>query len=189
MDKHSREDKEFYTNFSSELKAVEKKIAGEIEPGLQLVFLSCGVLLGIISLLLPHAGHTRGVDILTGMNVNIHDAIGLPSRLFTWFFFVFAIVMSTITLLTKKWLFALISAAGCAITMVLGILSMWLRQTPGVISQHPPHAGIGLLLEFLLTIFFLFNWVKIVGTRSKYHIVLEQERRDAARKQQESKNS
>lgn len=171
-----------FEQFRADLEAVERKIAGEIDPGMRAMVVAGSVFVLLLSLVLPHAGKTRGFDVLLYDTVAQADHIGLPSRVFVWFVVIFGIGFSVLALITRRWLLAWIAVAGSAVGSVFGVLSIWHRQTPGLGNYHGAGPGIGLILATLAIIVLTFHWVRVVWARTSVQLAAEEQRRLAAAK-------
>ncbi|WP_024806123.1 hypothetical protein [Nocardia sp. BMG51109] len=178
------EAKEF-EQFRGDLEAVERKIAGEIDPGARAMVVAGSVFVLLLSLVLPHAGGARGLDVLLYDAAAQAEHIGLPSRIFEWFVTVFGIGFSSLALVTRRWVLAWIAVAGSAIASVFGVLSIWHRQTPGLGNYQGAGPGVGLILATLAIIVLTFHWVKVVWSRTAVHLEAEEQRRRAAAEQEE----
>ncbi|HEY5852924.1 MAG TPA: hypothetical protein VIW24_02440 [Aldersonia sp.] len=162
-----------------DVDAVEKKVAGEIDPGARAVVVAVLVFVLLVSLILPHTGAARGVDVLMGDDAALAESIALPSRIFEWFVLIFGIGFSALALLTRRWVFAWIACAGSAVGCVAGMLAIWTRQT---LDPHLPGGGpsVGLWLGWLALLLLTFHWVRVVSSRTSVQLAAEQQRRDAA---------
>ncbi|WP_245549010.1 Rv2732c family membrane protein [Nocardia exalbida] len=169
-----------FEQFRDDLDAVERKIAGEIDPGIRAMVVAGAVFLLLASLVLPHAGAARGFDVLLNTDVARAEHIGLPSRVFVWFLVVFGIGFSMLALMTRRWVLAWIAVAGSAVASVFGVLSIWHRQTPGVGNYIGAGPGIGLILGAIVTVVLTFHWVRVVWSRTTLHLAAEEQRRNAA---------
>ncbi|MFI1917050.1 hypothetical protein [Nocardia sp. NPDC020380] len=174
-----------FEQFRAELEAVERKIAGEIDPGIRAMVVAGAVFLLLISLVLPHAGHARGFDVLLSDAAAAAEHIGLPSRVFVWFTTVFGIGFSLLALITRRWAFSWIAAAGSAIGSVFGVLSIWHRNTPEPGNYHGAGPGIGLIIATLASIVLTFHWVRVVWNRTSVHLAAEEQRRIVEAKAEE----
>lgn len=174
-----------FEQYHGDLEQVERKIAGEIDPGYRAMFVAGAVFILLLSLVLPHAGHTRGLDILLSDPTASADHIGLPSRVFQWDVLIFGIGFSSLALLTRRWTLAWIAVAGTAVGSVFGVLSIWHRQTPGIGNYHGAGPGIGLILATLAIVFLTFHWIKVVWSRTALQLEAEERRRTAAAAQEE----
>ncbi|GAC58307.1 hypothetical protein GOHSU_37_00030 [Gordonia hirsuta DSM 44140 = NBRC 16056] len=175
------QDREALRAYEKDLRKAERKVAGEIDPGARALVVGVLVLLAMVSLLIPHAGGARGVDVLT-MSTAAHDErIALPSQIFIWLMVVFGIGFSMLALLTRRWVIAWIALCGSAVASVAGLLAIWTRNTTGVGGIEPPSGpGAGLILGWLVMIVMTFHWSRVVWARSSYQMALEAERREQA---------
>ncbi|MBL1078892.1 hypothetical protein JK358_31260 [Nocardia sp. 2] len=179
------EDSKDFDQFRSELEAVERKIAGEIDPGVRAMVVAGAVFLLLFSLVLPHAGAARGFDVLLYDSVAVDEHIGLPSRVFVWFTVVFGIGFSLLALMTRRWALAWIAVAGSAIASVFGVFSIWHRQTPGLGNYQGAGPGPGLILATIAIMVLTFHWVRVVWSRTAVHLAAEEQRRNAAAQAEE----
>ncbi|MFJ1456829.1 hypothetical protein [Nocardia sp. N2S4-5] len=169
-----------FEEFRDDLEAVERKIAGEIDPGARAMVVAVSVFVLLLSLVLPHAGSARGLDVILYDATAEAEHIGLPSRVFEWFVVVFGICFSSLALVTRRWVLAWIAVAGSAVGSVFGVLSIWHRQTPGLGNYEGAGPGIGLILALLAIVVLTFHWVKVVWSRTALHLEAEEKRRQAA---------
>ncbi|MEV0292760.1 hypothetical protein [Nocardia sp. NPDC050710] len=174
-----------FEQFRDELDAVERRIAGEIDPGMRAMVVAGTVFVLMLSLVLSHAGGARGFDVLLGTQVSQTEHIGLPSRIFVWFVVVFGIGFSLLALMTRRWVLAWIAVAGSAIASVFGVLSIWHRQTPGLGNYYGAGPGIGLIIGTLAVMVLTFHWIRVVWTRTALHLEAEEQRRIAAAEAEE----
>ncbi len=165
--------------YQKDFEAAEKKIAGEIDPGMRAVVVAVCVLVLLLSFTLPHTGAANGWDVLVFAPDAVDEHIKLPSRLFVWFALVFGGIFSILALVTRRWVLAWIALAGTAVSVVFGMLAIWSRQTvPAAETGAGP--GIGLILGWLAVIVLTFHWIKVVWTRTAMQLAAEEERRQAS---------
>lgn len=174
-----------FEQFREELDAVERRIAGEIDPGVRAMVVAGAVFVLLLSLVLPHAGAARGFDVLLGTDVTRLEHIGLPSRIFVWFAVVFGVGFSLLALMTRRWVLAWIAVAGSAIGCAFGVFSIWHRQTPGVGNIYSSGPGIGLILGTLAIMVLTFHWIRVVWSRTTLQLEAEEQRRRAAAQSEE----
>lgn len=179
------EQAQVFESYYDDLEAVERKIAGEIDPGYRAMVVAGAVFVLLLTLVLPHAGHTRGMDILLFDHTAVADHIGLPSRVFQWFVLVFGIGFSSLALLTRRWTLAWLAVAGSAVGSVFGVLSIWHRQTPELGNYHGAGPSIGLILGAIAMIVLTFHWLKVVWSRTAVQLEAEEQRRLAAAAEEE----
>jgi hypothetical protein len=169
-----------FEQFKGDLDAVERKVAGEFDPGARALVVAILVFVLLVSFVLPHTGSTKGFDVLVHDAVAAHDAVSLPSRVFTWLALVFSVGFSTLALLTRRWALAWVALAGSAVASALGMLAVWSRQTAGA---HPG-PGFGLIIAWLAVIALTFHWARVVWSRTAVQLAAEAQRRDAAAQRQ-----
>jgi hypothetical protein len=174
-----------FEQFRGDLEAVERKIAGEIDPGTRAMVVAIAVFVLLLSLILPHAGAARGLDVLAFDNHAQDEHIGLPSRVFEWFVVIFGIGFSSLALVTRRWALAWVAVAGSAVGSVFGVLSIWHRQTPGLGNYHGAGPGIGLILATIAIVVLTFHWIRVVWSRTALQLEAEERRRIAAAEKEE----
>ena len=167
--------------YKAELEAAERKVAGEIDPGLRGVVVAVLVFILLVSFVLPHTGGARGIDVLLGDEKAIEVGIALPSRIFTWLALVFGVGFSMLALITRRWTLAWIALAGCAVGVPIGMLAVWSRQTA---THGNPGPGIGLVIGWITIFLLAFHWARVVWTRTALQLAAEAERREEAARQQ-----
>ena len=160
--------------YRREIDDAERKVAGEIDPGLTAVAIAVVVVLLGVSLALPHAGGVRGWQVLVDDPALVEQSIAVTSRLFVWFAVVFGLGMSLLTLLTRRWALSFVTAAGCTVGSVLGVLAIWSRQTlsAGAPGEGP---GVGLVAGLLCLVALVFLWLRVVWSRSAIDAIQRQQ--------------
>jgi len=170
--------------YRAEIEAAERKVAGEIQPGGRAMVVAILVFVILVSLILPHTGGARGVDVLMGDNKAISVGIALPSRIFSWLALVFSVGFSMLALLTRRWVLAWVALAGSGLASATGMLAVWSRQTA---AHGHPGPGIGLIVGWIAVILLTFHWARVVWTRTAVQLAAEeQRRREAAERQSRS---
>lgn len=180
MNEHPAAAVDDFEQFRGELDAVERRVAGEIDPGMRAMVVAGAVFVLLLSLVLPHTGTARGFDVLVGDQVAAAHRVGLPSRVFLWLTVVFGIGFSVAALVTRRWILAWCAVAGSAVASVFGVLSIWHRQTPGLGNYVGTGPGIGLVLATLAVIVLTFHWIRVVLRRTALQMEAEQRRRAEA---------
>ncbi|WP_438803418.1 Rv2732c family membrane protein [Nocardia brevicatena] len=174
-----------FEQFRDDIDAVERRIAGEIDPGARALVVAVAVFVLLVSLVLPHSGSARGFDVLLGSTATATEHIGLPSRIFVWFVVVFGIGFSLLALMTRRWVLAWMAVAGSAIAGAFGVFSIWHRQTPGLGNYVGSGPGVGLVLGTLAVMVLTFHWVRVVWSRTALQLAAEEQRRIAAAEEEE----
>jgi hypothetical protein len=163
--------------YKADLEAAERRVAGEIDPGARAVVVAVLVFVLLVSFVLPHTGAARGVDVLMGDAKAVTEGIALPHRLFSWFVLVFGVGFSMLALLTRRWTLAWVALAGTTVSIPLGMLSVWSRQTAAAGQSGP---GVGLILAWITVILLTFHWARVVWTRTAVQLAAEAQRRQEA---------
>ncbi|SHU10799.1 (Dimethylallyl)adenosine tRNA methylthiotransferase MiaB [Mycobacteroides abscessus subsp. abscessus] len=178
-----KEDAEFdeFAAFHKDIDAAEKKVAGEIDPGARAMVVAVLVFALLLTFVLPHTGHARGFDVLVNGAIADQEAVRVPSRIFVWLAMIFGVGFSMLALLTRRWVLSWIALAGSFVASVIGMLAIWTRQTAG--SGHPG-PGIGLVIAWIAVILLTFHWARVVWSRTAVQLAAEQERREAAKRDQ-----
>lgn len=167
--------------YKDELEAAERKVAGEIQPGGRALVVSILVFVLLVSLILPHTGAARGIDVLVGGEKALQAGVALPSKVFSWLALVFGVGFSMLALLTRRWALAWVALAGSAVAVPIGMFAVWSRQT--ALHGHPG-PGIGLILGWITVSALAFHWAKVVWTRTALQLAAESERRREANERQ-----
>jgi hypothetical protein len=170
-----------WESYRSDLEKAERKVAGEIQPGARAMVVAILVFVLLVSLILPHTGGARGVDVLMGDSKALSVGIALPSRIFVWLALVFGVGFSMLALLTRRWVLAWIALAGSALSSAVGLLAVWSRQTA---AHGHPGPGIGLLIGWFAVILLAFHWARVVWTRTAVQLAAEEQRRAASAESQ-----
>lgn len=162
--------------FKGDIEAAERRVASEIDPGARALVVAILVFVVLVSLLLPHTGSSRGIDVLIANDTAIADGLSLPSRVFVWLALVFSIGFSVLALLTRRWTLAWVALAGTTVACPAGMLAVWSRQTAGAGLPGP---GIGLVIGWLAVLLLAFHWARVVWSRTAVQLAAEAERREA----------
>lgn len=166
-----------FDDFKGDLEAAERRVAREIDPGVRALTIAIFVFVLLVTLVLPHTGGARGLDVLVGTDTAISNGIALPSRVFAWLALVFGVGFSILALLTRRWALAWIALAGSTVSSFLGLLAVWSRQTA---PDSYPGPGIGLILAWLAVVMLAYNWARVVLARSALQLATEEHRRRVA---------
>ena len=160
----------------ADVDSIEKKMAGELDPGARALVVALLVLILLGSFALPHTGAARGYDVLMGDDAALQAAVALPSRVFSWLALVFGVGFSMLALVTRRWALAWIAVAGSGIASVFGMLSIWSRQTVGI-DGPGGGVGVGLVVGAIAVILLTFHWIRAVWSRTALQLEAEEQRR------------
>lgn len=138
--------------------------ARTFEPGLRGVWMTGGVLVLLVAMLLPHTGSASGFDVLSGSAASRDEAISLPSRLFLGATLLFPVALTAVALTVRRWPLAWVATAGSGLTSAFGLLAVWSRQTVGATSTAAG-PGLGLLVMWVVVVLLTFHWVRLVWTQ------------------------
>lgn len=166
-----------FESYRADLEAAERRVAGEIDPGARALVVAILVFVLLVTLIVPHTGGVRGVDVLMGDDAALAAKVALPHRLFCWFAVVFGVGFSMLALLTRRWVVAWIALAGSAVGSAIGLLAVWSRQT--VAAGHPG-LGVGLILGWITMLMLAFHWARVVWVRTAVQMAAEAQRRAEA---------
>lgn len=143
----------------AEIDEVERAAARRIELGRRGFVIACMVFALIIAQLLPWVEDLAGWQVLAG------DGGAMP-QLFAATSAGFGIVVSALTLLTRRWWLAWVCAVGSCIATVDGMLAVWSQQSSGVSGLPGEGPGIGMILALVLMIILAVNWLRAAGSRA-----------------------
>jgi hypothetical protein len=166
-----------FDEFKADIEDAERRIAREIDPGARALVVAGLVFVILLTFVLPHTGHARGLDVLLGDDAAVREAIALPSRVFTWLALVFSVGFSVLALVTRRWGVAWIALAGSALACPVGMLAVWSRQT---VAHGHPGPGIGLIVAWIAVILLTFHWARVVWSRTAVQLAAEEDRRRLA---------
>ncbi|MDY6810259.1 MAG: hypothetical protein SW127_14780 [Actinomycetota bacterium] len=170
-----------FAAYEGDLRRAERKVAGEIDPGMRAVVVAIAVLVAMLSMVLPHTGSASGIEVLTFAPDAEAERVTITSEVFVYLLVIFGIGASALALLTRRWFVAWIALCGNAIACVAGMLAWWSRNTPGVGGVEPPSGvGIGLIIGWFAVLVLTFHWARVVWARSTYHLAIEEQRRHEA---------
>lgn len=170
-----------FDSYKGDIDDVERRVAGEFDPGARALVVAVLVFIVLLSFVLPHTGGARGFDVLAGTDAAAHEGVSLPSRVFAVLAIVFSVGFSIAALLTRRWVLAWVALAGSAVASAIGMLAVWSRQTA---AEPYPGPGIGLVIGWLAVIVLTFHWARLVWTRTAVQLAAEEERRRRAAENQ-----
>ncbi len=142
----------------AELAEAERSVVRRVDPGSTALPVAIGVLLVLVSLMLPWTGGVAGWEILAGV-----ANLGLLPRLFTCTAVLFGVLGSAVALAGRYWAAAWTCAVGCGFSVVNGVWAIWSRQV------NVPHGGsgpgIGLVLAVFAMVVLTACWVRVTARR------------------------
>ena len=154
-----------FSEYHDDLAAVERRVARTLDAGVRAFVVAVAILVLILATALPHTGPASGWDVLLRDDEAHRVGITLPSTLFVWFSLVAGVLVSGAAVLTRRWAVAWVATAGCAITVVLGVLAIWSRQTP-LLTGERSGPGAGLLLAWVAVVVLAATWVRLAWAHS-----------------------
>ncbi len=184
--------------FRKDFQRAEKKVAGEIQPGMRGVVLAVLIFALLGAFALPHVGDAKGWDVISGSASSEEEAVAFTSELFLWFALIFGGLLGIITLVTRRWALAWVVSAGTTVGIVFGVLAIWSRQTTsqalaGVRSSQESlegaadmaGPGIGLIVMLLLMVVLTYTWLRVVWMKTSLQLAAEEDRRQHAREDED----
>ncbi|WP_024796792.1 Rv2732c family membrane protein [Tomitella biformata] len=179
--------------FRKDFERAEKKVSGEIQPGLRGVVLAVLIVALLGSFALPHVGAANGWEVISGSASAQKEAIAFTSEIFLWIALIFGGLLGILTLVTRRWALAWVVSAGTTIGIVFGVLAIWSRQTTSQKLAGPDSSkeslegaahlagpGIGLIVMLILMVVLTYMWLRVVWTKTSLQFAAEQERRQHA---------
>ncbi|MFD1811303.1 hypothetical protein [Rhodococcus gannanensis] len=153
------------SDLRAELAAIEKRVAREFAAGRRGRALAAVIVVLTVGLFLPHAGSVSGWAALVGVTGAGQVATPVPLRLFVLFVLVFGIALSTVALVTRRWILAQAAVMGTAVGAVFGMLGYWSQQSLPP-ALRPAGFEYGLLLTWLSMALLSALWIPVVAGRS-----------------------
>jgi hypothetical protein len=150
------EDRE--SGVDAELEGARRTVQRTVDPGSTALGVTLGVLLLVVSLVLPWTGDVQGWSVLAGT-----EWIGPLPRLFSYVSLGVGVVLSTLTLSLRWWFLAWVCAAGSGISVITGVWAIWSRQTVVLVGGTGP--GIGMIVAVLAVVVLVASWARIAGRR------------------------
>ncbi len=146
-----------------EIDEVERRTVRTVDLGPRAMFISFGVLVLVVGLVLPWMGGANGLDVLLGQ----HDAVGRASivpRLFAGAAIAFGVLASALALITRRWALTWVCALGGWFASVDGVLAIWSRQSSAGPGASAP--GIGLIIAEVGMVLVATLWFRTAWSRS-----------------------
>jgi hypothetical protein len=139
-----------------EIDEVGRRAARTVELGGRAMVISVAVFVLLVGLILPWMNGSSGLEVLIGQETG---KASMVPRLFAATATLFGVFASALTLITRRWVFAWVGAAGGWFASVDGLLAIWSRQSSG----HAP--GIGLILTVVAIVVIAIQWFRTAATR------------------------
>lgn len=139
-----------------EIDEVGRRAARTVELGGRAVLVAVAVFVLLIGLVLPWMNGSSGLEVLTGAETG---KASMVPRLFAATSVLFGVVASVATLITRRWVFAWVGAAGGWLASVDGLLAIWSRQSSG----NTP--GIGLVIAVVAMVAIAILWFRTAASR------------------------
>ncbi|HEY3261137.1 MAG TPA: hypothetical protein VGJ95_12870 [Pseudonocardiaceae bacterium] len=144
----------------AEIDQVERDVVGHVEPGRWAMVIAFGAFALLVAAVLPWVGPYSGWEVLLG-RAAAEYRIGLLPRLFAASSLFFGVLLSAVTLFTRRWGLAWLCALGSAFSVVHGLWAVWSRQTAPVAAGP----GAGMVLALLTMIVLAVQWLRLAFSR------------------------
>ena len=140
-----------------EIDEVGRRASRTVELGSRALVISIAVFVLLVGLVLPWMNGSSGLEVLIGQE---SGKASMVPRLFAATSVLFGVLASALTLITRRWVFAWVGAAGGWFASVDGLLAIWSRQSSG----HAP--GIGLIIAVVAMVAIAIQWFRTAASRS-----------------------
>lgn len=139
-----------------EIDEVGRRAARTVELGGRAVVVAVAVFVLLVGLVLPWMNGASGLEVLIGTETG--KATFVP-RLFAATSVLFGVLASVLTLITRRWVFAWVGAAGGWFASVDGVLAIWSRQSSGTAP------GIGMVIAVVAMVTIAVLWFRTAASR------------------------
>lgn len=116
-------------NEVKDLAAEEKNAGKRMTLGNQLYTLVAALLFYVFSLVLPHAGPTRGYDVLFQTSVAADAGIKITEFIYSILLFVGIGILTSATIITRRAVFGILAWMVTTVGFAYSLFAIWLRQT------------------------------------------------------------
>ena len=140
-----------------EIDEVGRRASRTVELGGRAVLIAVAVFVLLVGLVLPWMNDASGLEVLIGQE---GGKASMVPRLFAATAVLFGVVASVLTLITRRWFFAWVGAAGGWFASVDGVLAIWSRQSSGT------DLGIGLIIAVVAMVVIAFQWFRTAASRN-----------------------
>jgi hypothetical protein len=139
-----------------EIDEVGRRASRKVELGGRAVVIAVAVFVLLVGLVLPWMNGASGLEVLIGQE---GGKASMVPRLFAATAVLFGVIASALTLITRRWFFAWVGAAGGWFASVDGVLAIWSRQSSGT------DVGIGLIIAVVAMVVIAFQWFRTAASR------------------------
>ena len=140
-----------------EIDEVGRRAARTVELGGRAVVIAVAVFVLLIGLVLPWMNGASGLEVLIGQETGKASVV---PRLFAATAVLFGVLASVLTLMTRRWFFAWVGAAGGWFASVDGVLAIWSRQSSAT------DVGIGLVIAEVAMVVIAIQWFRTAASRT-----------------------
>jgi biotin transporter BioY len=140
-----------------EIDEVGRRASRTVELGGRAVVIAVSVFLLLVGLVLPWMNGSSGLEVLAGAE---SGKASMVPRLFATTAVLFGVLASVLTLLTRRWVFAWVGAAGGWFASVDGLLAIWSRQSSGTAP------GIGMIIALVAMMAIAILWFRTAASRT-----------------------
>ncbi|MEU5843752.1 hypothetical protein [Rhodococcus sp. NPDC047139] len=149
--------------YRNDFARIEKKIAGEFDPGRRGRVLAVCVVVLTVCLLLPQSSAAWSWTVL-GSWFGTAAPVAVPLRIFVGLALVFGVVVSTLALWLRRWKLASLAMLGSGLSSFFGLLAYWSQS--GMVTDAPHRPTAAMIVEWLVMIVMTSQWLPIVLSRS-----------------------
>jgi hypothetical protein len=139
-----------------EINEVGRRASRTVDLGTRALVIAVAVFVLLVGLVLPWMNGSSGLEVLIGQETG---KASMVPRLFAATSVLFGVVASALTLITRRWVFAWVGAAGGWFASVDGLLAIWSRQSSG---SAP---GIGLIITVVAIVVIAIQWFRTAASR------------------------
>lgn len=140
-----------------EIDSAGRRASRTVELGGRAVVVAVAVFVLLVGLVLPWMDGASGLEVLIGQEAG---KASMVPRLFAATSVLFGVVTSACALITRRWVFAWVGAAGGWFASVDGLLAIWSRQSSGTTP------GIGMIIAVAATIAIAIQWFRTAASRT-----------------------
>ena len=140
----------------AEIDEVGRRAARTVELGGRALVIAVAVFVLLVGLVLPWMNGASGLEVLIGQEPG---KASMVPRLCAATSVLFGVVASVLTLITRRWFFAWVGAAGGWFACVDGVLAIWSRQSSGTAP------GIGMVIAVVAMVVIAIQWFRTAASR------------------------